>query len=233
MVPSPPSVPDAVVFDLDGLLVDSEHAWARADRRVVEECGGVWDDAVHRMLLGRGPEEAARLLADYLGGRRSIADIAGRVLVAAHAEFADGLEPRPGAMALVEGLYGRVPMAVATNSSASLAARALRGTRLDQWLDTVVCVDDVAAPKPAPDLYELACAKAGARPARSVALEDSPSGVAAARAAGLWVIGCPSLADVSLASAHAVVDSLLDVDVERLCHLTPRAGSRGSLDNPT
>lgn len=232
-MPAPDCLPDAVIFDLDGLLVDSEHAWARADRRVVEDCGGVWDDSVHRRLIGRGPEDAARLLADHLDRRHRPADIAGWVLAAAQAEFATGLCARPGAMALVQALHGRVPLAVATNSSASLAAAALLATGLGERLDTVVCVDDVAAPKPAPDVYELACAKVGARPTRSVALDDSPSGVAAAKAAGLWVIGCPSLPDVVLAAADAVVDSLSVIDADRLCQPARRAGSRGSLDSPT
>lgn len=229
----PPHVPDAVVFDLDGLLVDSEDAWARASRQVVEELGGVWDDAVHRRLLGTGPAAAALLLAEYLGARHDPGDVARRMLAAATVQFAAGLEPRPGALALVAALHGRLPLAVATNSSRTLAQVALASVGLAEAFETVVCADDVAAPKPAPDPYLLACAHCAARPTRSVALEDSPAGTRSARTAGLWVIGCPSLPDVDLTAAHALVGSLVDVDADALVQSGRVEGSRGSRDSPT
>ncbi|MEX0659268.1 MAG: HAD family phosphatase [Egibacteraceae bacterium] len=210
--PAPPFPPDAVVFDLDGLLVDSEDAWARASRRVVEDLGGCWQDAVHRRLLGSGPAEAARIVAGYLGGGHDPEAVAARMLAAAEAEFANGLVARPGALALVRALHGRLPLGVATNSVRVLAERALESVALSSWFETLVCADDVAAPKPAPDPYLLACANCDARPGRSVALEDSPAGSHAAQRAGLWVIGCPSLPGVVLPAADVVVASLADVD---------------------
>lgn len=213
---APPFRPEAVVFDLDGLLVDSEDAWRRATRRVVEDLDGSWDDAVHRLLLGSGPAEAARVLAEYLGSRHEAADIGRRLFAAASVEFANGLQTRPHALELVRALHGRLPLAVATNSQRALADRALAGTGLAPWFDVVVCADDVSAPKPAPDPYALACAGCGARPARSVGLEDSPAGTMSAKAAGLWVIGCPSLVGVSLPAADVVVDSLSEVDAALL-----------------
>lgn len=227
-----PFVPDAVVFDLDGLLVDSEHGWRRATRRVVLDLGGLWDDAVHDLVLGTGPAEAAQVVATYLGDGHHPEDVAHRMLAAAHDEFAAGLDMRGGALDLVKGLYGRLPLAVATNSPRVLADRALGSTGLSGFFEMVVTADDVAAPKPAPDPYAAACAGCGARPQRSVALEDSPAGTLSARAAGLWVIGCPSLPGVALPAAHTVVASLHDVDADALLQSWP-AGSRGSRDRPT
>ncbi|HVL99609.1 MAG TPA: HAD family phosphatase [Egibacteraceae bacterium] len=233
MSPAPPYPPEAVVFDLDGLLVDSEDAWARATRQVVEDLGGVWEDALHTLLLGSGPAEAARLLAAHLGGRHAPADIAASMRGAAAAAFARGFEPRPGAVELVKALHGQLPLAVATNSERALADRALSSSGLAGWFATVVCADDVVAPKPAPDPYTMACAGCGARPERSVALEDSPAGTRSAKAAGLWVIGCPSLPGVTLPAADVVVASLTAVDPDLLAQPGRGVGSRGSRDRPT
>lgn len=233
MTPGPPFAPDAVVFDLDGLLIDSEGAWARASRWVVEDLGGIWHDGVHRRLLGSGPTEAARIVAEHLGCGHDPVAVAERMLAAAETEFAAGLDVRPGALDLVSALHGRVPLAVATNSVRILAEQALDGVALSGWFETIVCADDVAAPKPAPDPYLQACVDCGARPRRSVALEDSPAGTHAARSAGLWVIGCPSLPGVALPAADVVVASLADIDPAALVQSGRVAGSRGSRDRPT
>lgn len=232
LTPGPPDPPDAIVFDLDGLLIDSEGAWARASQQVVEDLGGLWDEGVHRRLLGTGPAAAALVVAEYLGNRHDPAQIATRMLAAAVTEFGRGLDPRPGATDLVVALHGRLPLAVATNSSRMLAEHALSAVGLAERFETVVCADDVTAPKPAPEPYAQACAGCGARPGRSVALEDSPAGVQSATAAGLWVIGCPSLPDVTL-SAHAVIASLADIDPDVLVQSGRGMGSRGSRDRPT
>lgn len=222
-----------MVFDLDGLLVDSEGAWARADRRVVEELGGTWEDGLHRRLVGRGPLEAAAVVAAFLGNRHAPEEIAARVLAAVEDELADGLTPRPGAVALVTSLHGRVPLAVATNSPRPLADRALAAVGLTARFAAVVTVDDVARPKPAPDVYRDACVGCAAEPGRSIALEDSPGGAEAARAAGLWVIGCPSLDGVEIPAAHEVVSDLEALVRLPLLQSSTTVGSRGSRDRPT
>ncbi|MEX0658070.1 MAG: HAD-IA family hydrolase, partial [Egibacteraceae bacterium] len=152
---------------------------------------------------------------------------------AAQARCGAGLDARPGAIELVKALHRRVPLAVATNSVRRLAEHALESVALAGWFGAVVCADDVAAPKPAPDPYALACARLGATSERSVALEDSPTGTRSAKAAGLWVIGCPSLPGVALPAADVVVASLTDVDPAALFQSGRVAGSRGSRDSPT
>lgn len=205
---SPPFEPVAAVFDLDGLLVDSEDAWGVAERRVVEGLGHEWDETIRTLLLGRGPRDAAATLAAFLG-ESDVDRLERLVQDAAMEELRTGVVARPGAVALVEGAC--VPLAIATNSSRRLAEVALASVGLTAAFTVMVCVDDVAEPKPAPDPYRLACELLAVPPRRTVGLEDSPVGVASAKAAGLWVIGCPSFAGSDLSHADAVVDSLSDV----------------------
>jgi HAD superfamily hydrolase (TIGR01509 family) len=213
--PRPPFIPEAVVFDLDGLLVDSEDAWGEAERRVVLDYGKPWDPTVRTLLLGRGPDEAARVLAEYVGSPDP-REVGRKGLQAAVREFRRGILPRAGATELVTSLHGRVPLGVATNSRRVLADLSLQGSGLAHLIDVVVCVEDVAEPKPAPDPYLQACRRLHADPARSVGLEDSPTGAMSATAAGLWVIGCPSFPGTVIDAADTVVDLLTDVDPEAL-----------------
>lgn len=204
------------MFDLDGLLVDSEDAWGVAERRVVEGYGKPWDPEVRTAMLGTGAMEGATVLAEYLGVPDP-REVARRLLTAAVAEFQHGIAARRGARDLVEALRERgVPVGVATNARRVLAELSLTGSGLGALADTVVCAEDVARPKPAPDPYLAACAALGAEPGRCVGLEDSPVGVAAIKAAGLYAVGCPSMPGVTLAAADAEVASLADIDVDAL-----------------
>lgn len=229
MAMRPPFVPEAVVFDCDGVLLDSEGAWHRAEQAVLAALGVGDDDRVHALLLGQGPAEAARLLAQHLGDGHHPEELGHRLAEAAAAEFARGVPTRPGARELLAVVASRVPVAVATNSRRALAAPALQGAGLLEAVHVLVCAEDVAAPKPAPDPYLVACQRLGARPERTVALEDSPVGVAAAKAAGLWVVACPlpaagggqppvSPADRAAVTelADACVDDLAAIRVEEL-----------------
>ncbi len=116
----------------------------------------------------------------------------------------------PGAEDLVRELRERVPVAVASNTPQHLVRGALACAGLAQCFDVVVTADQVPEPKPSPDVYLRACELLGAAPSRSIALEDSPTGVAAARAAGMFVIGIPSFPGVLLDEADLVGDSLSD-----------------------
>jgi HAD superfamily hydrolase (TIGR01509 family) len=116
----------------------------------------------------------------------------------------------PGAGELVQELKEWVPVAVASNTPERLVRGALACAGLAQHFDVVVTADQVAEPKPSPDVYLRACELLGAAPSRSIGLEDSPTGVAAARAAGMFVIGIPSFPGVLLDEADIVGSSLLD-----------------------
>ena len=144
-------------------------------------------------------------------GRSS--DLLPELLELAAGEFAGPVEPMPGAVELIAELRGLGrPMAVASNSERRLVDLALNGTGLADSFGAVVAGDEVSNPKPAPDLYLEACRRLGASPRESVAVEDSPRGSAAARAAGVFVIGIPYLPELEL-DADLVAGSLEDAAV--------------------
>lgn len=215
MPPRPPFAPRAVVFDLDGLLVDSEPLWAEAEHAVVASFGGRWTPEIQEILLGKGPLDAATSLAAILGVSDPF-EVERRMLASAVEHFELGVGVRPGVERLVRALHGRLPIGVATNSRRVIADIALSWTGIADAIDTVVAAEDVARPKPAPDPYEAACARLGVEASRAVAFEDSPLGTQSARAAGMWVIGCPSLPGVDLPDAHVLVSTLHDVDPDLL-----------------
>lgn len=211
----PPFPPQAVVFDLDGLLVDTEPRWEAAERGLIAALGGSWDPALRERLLGSGPEAAAEIVAEHLGGLDPQM-IGRRMLVAALEEFRRGVPARPGAEDLLAALTARVPVAGATSSLRVLADTALQGAGLDRYLPVLVCAEDVDEPKPSPQPYRRACAELGVAPESAVAFEDAPRGIASARAAGLWTVACPSVPGVPVDGAHAVVGSLTEVDADVL-----------------
>ncbi|MFL5921499.1 MAG: HAD family hydrolase [Gaiellaceae bacterium] len=201
-----------IVFDNDGLLLDTEPCWTRAETAVFERHGHLFDLEAKRALVGTAPETAARVLERLLELPGRGAELSAELYALALEEIAAGAEPRPGAVELLGGLDGRWPVAVASNSPRSHLLAGLTRTGLDEGFDVVLGVEEVAEPKPAPDLYLGACERLGVTATRSVALEDSPPGVAAARAAGLYVVGVPSVPGVEL-EADAVFDSLAHPDV--------------------
>jgi HAD superfamily hydrolase (TIGR01509 family) len=205
----------AVVFDSDGLLLDTEPCWTAAQEDLFAAHGQVFDAAAKRAIIGTSPTTVApilaRLLAQPTAGPELSADMYGRAL----AQIAAGASPRPGALELLARLRAvGIPVAVASNSPRSHLLAGLRRVGIQHDFDVILGVDDVANPKPAPDLYRTACDRLGASPSTSVALEDSAPGVAAARAAGLHVIGVPSLAGVVL-DADVVAASLAEPAVLR------------------
>jgi HAD superfamily hydrolase (TIGR01509 family) len=202
------SAPQGVVFDCDGLLLDTEECWTRAESALFSRYGREFGPEDKRALLGTSPESGGRIMARTLDQPGRALELAAELYELILAEVREGAAPLRGASELVSALDGR-PKAVASNSPRELLLTALeRGGLVDRF-DAIVGADEVDEPKPAPDLYLRACELLGVAPADAVALEDSPPGVAAARAAGLFVIGVPSLPDVVL-EADLVVESLLD-----------------------
>ena len=212
---------DAVVFDIDGLLLDTEESWTRAERTLFERRGREFTAEHKRVLVGTSPGVAAVLFEEMLDapghGRALIAELGMLVYM----EMGDYAPPRPGALELLEALRDAgIPMSLASNSPRVLADRALATAGVDQaWFISVRTADEVEHPKPAPDLYLASCAALGTEPARTLALEDSPTGVAAARAAGCYTIGVPSLEGIELDAADLVVGSLADPAITRVLGL--------------
>ncbi len=198
-----------IVFDNDGLLLDTEPCWTRAEEVVFERHGRTFDLEAKRALVGTAPPTAARVLERLLDVPGRGEEVSAELYALALEEIAAGAEPRPGAVELLRELDGRWPVAVASNSPRSHLLAGLTRTGLTDAFDVVIGVEDIAEPKPAPDIYLRACELLGVAPPESVALEDSPPGAAAARAAGLYVVGVPSVHGVEL-ETDVVFDSLSD-----------------------
>lgn len=180
----------AVVFDCDGLLVDTEPSWERAERHVWESLGGTWTADIRKATYGASLADAAAALARGTGRPETAAHVADRLLRAFEDDVADcGVSLLPGAEALVRDLHAHLPLGVASNSPPALLRRMLSRTALADAFDAVVGAEAPLRPKPAPDVYLATCAELNAASHLSCAFEDSPSGIAAAHAAGLRVIG--------------------------------------------
>ncbi|MEV4742581.1 HAD family phosphatase [Streptomyces sp. NPDC049555] len=193
-----PARPDAVVFDCDGLLVDTESRWTVAETAVFAAHGHPFGPAQKALVVGRTLESAAEAMAAYFGCPDAGADIAADLLARVRRELARGAEALPGAVELVRACRAAVPVAVASNSPRELLDAALWSAGLTDFFPHSFAADEVLSPKPAPELYLTACEALGANPRRSVAFEDSATGIAAARAAGLYVAVVPSLEGTAL-----------------------------------
>ena len=217
----------ALLFDMDGLLVDTEPLWLETETEVMARLGAPWTEADQQALLGGSmartvayllskatrlapPEVVASWMREGMLERAA----AGRVTV------------RPGARKLLAATRASgVPSALVTSSERVFAEAILASTGFR--FPVVVTGDDVTAHKPDPEPYLLAAKLLGADPARCVALEDSPSGVASAGAAGCLVVAVPSLLPIDPAPGRIVVASLTGVNMEVLRVLATQAGIPG------
>lgn len=206
----------AVVFDMDGLLLDTETLWERSESELFRRHGQEFTREDQLAVMGTGIEFSARYYAERLGERLErgpalIDEMHGYMLEALQRE----VRARPGAVELVERLRGQVPLGLASNSARLLVDAALATARLGDAFDAIVTAEDVEHAKPAPDLYLEACARLGVSPADALALEDSAPGIAAAKAAGLTCIAVPQFAETDVSIADRVIDSLEELLAER------------------
>src|SRR3954451_19641197 len=218
MIPAmPAALPAAVVFDNDGLLLDTESVWTRAEEDLFERRGMEFTPADKRELVGTSAEIAGGILESRLGERGRAAELIEELNALVVAELEHGVEAMIGARELLERLRERgTPIGLVSNSPLRFVQRSIEIVGLGHHFDVILSAHEVAAPKPAPDPYLEACRRLGVEPGRSVvALEYSPTGAAAARAAGLTVIGVPSIEGIALEEAHHIAESLLDEVVER------------------
>ncbi|KPN16587.1 hydrolase [Xanthomonas sp. Mitacek01] len=203
--------PAAVIFDMDGLMLDSERAILDALRAAATDQGADIDPDWWLCLIGHTDAVCRARLGEKIG-----AAAADALLEDGHARYVavaeTGVPHRPGIAALLELLASHgVPRAVATSTRSPLAQRKLAAAGLLSHFDVVCTSSDVAAPKPAPDVYLLAAERLGVVPAQCLVLEDSPTGVRAALAAGMTAIQVPDLLtpdDTVRALGHRIVESL-------------------------
>ena len=204
--------PEAVLFDNDGLLLDTEAVWTRGEQRLFEARGKEFTLDHKRSLVGSSEKVAAAKLVRFLdepGSEKTIMEELNELVLE---ELESGVDAMVGGRELLAELNRRgIPVALISNSPMKFIRRSheMAGTGLP--FGAVVSGHEVPMAKPAPDAYLEGCRQLGVEPSkRSVALEDSPSGVAAGLAAGLFVIGVPSVPGIDLGVADLVVESLED-----------------------
>jgi HAD superfamily hydrolase (TIGR01509 family) len=212
--------PAAALFDNDGLTLDTETAWTRAEAALFARYGQTFTMDHKRELLGTAPAVSAAKLERMLG--QPGPTLSDELYALAIEEVGKTAEPMPGAVALLAALaQAGVPVGLVSNARRQFVEPALRAAGLHDAFAVVVTVDDVARPKPAPDAYLAAAVALGAEPAACAVLEDSPTGLAAGRAAGALTIGIPSLPGVVL-EADVIAASLEDPAVWRALGLEAR-----------
>lgn len=209
----------ALVFDFDGTLVDTETPELAVWRETFALNGAEFPAGYWSTIVGRGAEqefERPKALLERLTGRPFEGDALRHDRTMA---LIDAAPLRPGVLALLDEARERgVPCAVASSSRHAWVEPRLRQRGILERFATVVCADDVARAKPFPDLYLEACRRLGTDPAKTVAIEDSPNGLAAARAAGLFAVATPNptTADLDLSAAHLVLPDLTHTSLEAL-----------------
>ena len=212
---------EAVVFDMDGVLVDTEHLWDEVREALTEEWGGRYTQEAQEAMMGMSSPEWSRYLHEVVGLREPPEVINAEVVRRMLARYETDLPVVPGAVEAVRRLAAAgYRLAVASSSNRELIDAVLRRLELTSVFDVTVSSEEVARGKPAPDVYLETARRLSVEPARCAAIEDSGSGIRAAHAAGMRVIAYPNrhyppAADV-LALADVVIESLsgLAVSVE-------------------
>jgi HAD superfamily hydrolase (TIGR01509 family) len=217
------SEPAAVVFDLDGVLVDSEQVWNAAREQLVRERGGTWHERATADMMGMSSKEWSQYMHDRLGVPMEPAAINDEVVQRVASIYEEGLPLLPHAAETVRELAARWPLGLASSSNRPIIELVLERSRLKPCFAAIVSSEEVERGKPAPDVY-LAVARAlGVDPKDCVAIEDSTNGIKSAVAAGMRTIAVPNPhfppADDVLATAVAVVPSLADVSPELVASL--------------
>lgn len=206
----------AVIFDMDGVLIDSEEIWSRVRAEVVARHGGHWTEQDQRNVMGDNSRQWSAYIKRTWNVPLSEDEIFHEVLAVMIATYErDGLSVLPGAREAVAALGARYPLAVASSSPRKLIAVALRVAGFDGAFQVTVSSDDVTHGKPAPDVYLLAAERLGMPAPRCAAVEDSSNGLRAAVAAGMATIAVPNRAfppaDDALHGVRTILTSLRDL----------------------
>jgi HAD superfamily hydrolase (TIGR01509 family) len=203
---------ETVVFDLDGLLLDSEQVWDEVREQLARERGGRWHAGAQADMMGMSSVEWSRYMHDVIGLEEPPDEINDEVVRRMLQRYGAQLPLIEGAVAAVERLAPHFRLGVASSSNRPLIDEALRAAGIDELFAATVSSEEVARGKPAPDVYLEAARRLGVTPERAVAVEDSSSGIRSAHAAGLHVVAVPNRhyppAEDALALAAARLRSL-------------------------
>lgn len=207
----------AVIFDMDGVIVDSEPQWAEAKKAVSDAAGGRWRASAPEEMLGMSAGEWSAFMRNELGVQLDVREINSRVVAGVIERLEAGLPLLSGAVDCVRRLAGRWPLGVASSADRPVIEHVLRTAGIEDCFRAVVSSGDVGAGKPAPDVYLAAAERLGAGPASCAAIEDSLNGLRSASAAGMLALG--------VANRHTdrrAQEAIADMVVDSLDALTPK-----------
>jgi HAD superfamily hydrolase (TIGR01509 family) len=209
---------EAVVFDLDGIIIDSEHVWDDVRQELAEERGGRWHDEASRDMMGMSSTEWSRYMRDVIGLGEPPEEINAEVVRRMEAVYRERLPLIPGAAEAVERLAARWPLGLASSSNRELIDLALDASGLGRWFGATVSSEEVPRGKPAPDVFLEAAGRLDVHPERCAAVEDSENGILSAKAAGMRTIAVPNPryppAEAALAEADLVLASIRELTPE-------------------
>lgn len=214
----------AVIFDLDGVLLDSESAWVEEKKRYTEESGGHWKEEAQWEMLGMSSTEWSRYMHDELGVPVPPDRISSEVAERLAQRYRQELPLLPGAVEAVRSLARYWPLGLASSSNRNVIDLVLEEAGLADAFAATVSSEEVGAGKPAPDVYLEAASRLGVDPTACVAIEDSTNGIRSANAAGMAVIAVPNRdfppEPEALALAALALDSLEELSPERVRSLS-------------
>jgi HAD superfamily hydrolase (TIGR01509 family) len=209
---------DAVVFDLDGVLVDSEHVWDDVREELAHERGGRWHKRAQADMMGMSSPEWSAYMHDVIGLSDPPEEINAEVVRRMQTRYARELPLIEGANEAVRRLHGAYRLGLASSSNRPLIDAVLAAARLSSLFEATVSSEEVPRGKPAPDVFLEAARRLGVTPERVAAIEDSANGIRAAHAAGMRTIAIPNSryppAEEALELADAVLDSLSELTPE-------------------
>jgi HAD superfamily hydrolase (TIGR01509 family) len=200
---------EAVVFDLDGVIVDSEHVWDEVREELAHERGGRWHDGAQTDMMGMSSLEWSRYMHDVIGLPESPAEIDEEVVRRMLDRYAETLPLIEGALEAVSRLGAAFRLALASSSNRSVIDAVLEASGLASAFETTVSSEEVARGKPAPDVFLEAARRLDVAPERCAAVEDSGNGIRAAHAAGMRVLAIPNSRYPPPAEAVALADVVL------------------------
>jgi HAD superfamily hydrolase (TIGR01509 family) len=209
---------EAVVFDLDGVLIQTEELWDEVREGLARAGDGRYGEEEQRAMMGMSSPEWSRYMHEHVGLPASPDEIAAEVVRQMARRYREQLPLIDGAVEAVERLAARWPLGVASSSNRELIDLVLELSGLDRYFRVTVSSEEVERGKPAPDVYLEACRRLGVEPTRAAAVEDSHAGIASAKAAGMRVVAIPNPSfppgDEALADADVVLRSLDELDQE-------------------
>lgn len=211
------SAVEAVVFDLDGVLIDSEQVWDEVREQLARERGGRWHEQAQADMMGMSSTEWSRYLHDVIGLAAPPEELNAEVVRRMQARYAEHLPLIDGAVKASKRLAEVFRLALASSSNRPLIDVVLSSAGLDPLFEATVSSEEVERGKPAPDVFLEAARRLGLEPARCVAIEDSANGIRSAHAAEMRVVAIPNLHYPPPAEALALADEVLD----SLADLTP------------